>query len=73
MSDRRPGRPREHGDRVSLTIRLDPDLVERLDEEARDREVGRTLLVDRALRYYLDRLVPADQICRTRTPEQETP
>lgn len=73
MSDRRPGRPREHGDRLSITVRLDPDLVARLDEEAHDREVGRTLLVDRALRHYLDRLVPVDELVLTIPdhPEQE--
>ena len=66
-------RPREHGDRIGITVRLDPELVSRLDEEARTREVGRTYLIDRALRHYLAALIPADEICQTLTQKGNTP
>ncbi len=76
MSPDRPrGRPRTHGadSRIGITARLDPELVSRLDEEARDREVGRNYLIDRALRYYLAALIPADEICQTLNPKGNTP
>lgn len=46
-------RPREYDDRVSTTLRLGTDLLERLDAEANRREIGRNRLVVHLLEYAL--------------------
>jgi predicted transcriptional regulator len=49
MPERRPARD----GRVYTTIRLDPDLVRRMDEEAEERAVSRTFLIEKALTTWL--------------------
>lgn len=64
MPDRRPGRPTEFGDRITKAVRIDPELNERLKHEARERGVSVNLLIDKALRDYLDRLLPIEEVLR---------
>lgn len=51
------GAPRIPGsERVATALRLDPQLLDRIDAEARRRMVGRAVLVDFLLRAGLDHL-----------------
>lgn len=53
------GRPVGKGERTrSMTIRIKPELLERLDAAAEDRVVGRNLLLQYALERYLEELPP---------------
>jgi predicted transcriptional regulator len=64
------GRPTVYDEkRVTTNVRFDPDLHRRLHEAANDRDVSVNLLVNRAVADYLDRLLPLDEITRTREPE----
>jgi hypothetical protein len=66
MAERRPGRPQEFGERITKAVRIDPALNDQLKEQARLRGVSVNLLIDAALRMYLDRLVPVDQLLQVR-------
>lgn len=59
-------RPREYGDRVSLTLRLTPELHARMKAAAAERGVAVNLLAERALMDFLDRLIPVDEMEWTR-------
>jgi len=48
------GRQPARDGRVYITLRMDPDLVERLDEEAGVRCVSRTFLVEKAVTDWLE-------------------
>ncbi len=50
-------------DRVNVTLRR--DLHERLRSEATDRVLGLTILLDRAVEDFLDRLIPVDELRQT--------
>lgn len=58
----RPGRPRKRGANgihryVPITVSLDPDLIERLDERAEIEQLeGRSEIIRRACREHLRRL-----------------
>lgn len=49
-----------------LGLRLDADLVERLRQEAEDRDVSVNWLVGKLLAEGLERLIPADEVQWTR-------
>jgi metal-responsive CopG/Arc/MetJ family transcriptional regulator len=51
---RKSGRPKVYGERIIIVVRLDPDLVEELNEEAIDRRVSRNYLIERAIVNFLD-------------------
>lgn len=40
--------------RTYITLRMDPELVERIDEEAAARVVSRTWLIERAVQEWLN-------------------
>jgi len=65
MSERAPGRPQEFTDRITKAVRLDPELNQRLKEEARRRNVSANLLINAAVEDYLNRLIPLDEVLRT--------
>ncbi len=46
-------RPREFDDRVSTTLRIAPELLERLQDEANRREIGRNKLLVALLEWAL--------------------
>ncbi len=46
----------QDGDRLTTSIRLPKAMIERLDEQATSREVGRNWLITRAVERYLDHL-----------------
>lgn len=48
--------PLPNRDRTSVSFSIDKELIARLDTEAEARVVGRNLLVEKALEFYLDRL-----------------
>lgn len=52
--------------RASVTVRLPAELHETLKEAAQDRGVSVTWLVNAAIKDYLERLLPADEIRWTR-------
>jgi predicted HicB family RNase H-like nuclease len=54
--------------RTSTAIRLKPDLHERLVEEAAARDVSINFLVNKACAFFLDRLIPVDEMQWTREP-----
>lgn len=47
-------------DRISTTMRIPADLRDRLDRTAHDRCVGRNLIIERAIRRFLDALDATD-------------
>lgn len=47
-------RPREYGKRVKVTLRIEPDVLERLKELSRKKGVSVNLLLCRIVRRYLD-------------------
>lgn len=61
-------RPRTYPDRDHMTIRLTPELHERLRDAADDRELSVNWMVTRAIEDFLDRLIPADELALTRRP-----
>lgn len=54
--------------RTSTAIRLRPELHAALALAADERDVSMNWLVNRAVAYYLDRLIPADELTLTREP-----
>lgn len=62
----RVGRPREYGTRISTQIRLHPDVYEALRVTAEEREVSMNSLVEKAVAYYIARLIPVDEMIWTR-------
>jgi predicted HicB family RNase H-like nuclease len=67
------GRPRVHTeDRVTTAVRVPKTLHDRVRAAAQERQVGVNLLVVRALEEYLDRLVPVDELVRTRSENEST-
>lgn len=64
-SPRSPGRPAEYAERVTKVVRFEPDLDERLKEAAAVRGVSVNLMITWAVREYLDRLPPVEDILRT--------
>lgn len=52
--------------RPTVSARLDKDLHARLQAAADERVVSVSLLVEKAVEDYLDRLVPLDELLRTR-------
>ena len=61
------GRPRVHDEeRVATAVRVPKTLHDRVRAAAQERQVGVNFLVVRALEEYLDRLVPVDELVRTR-------
>lgn len=59
-------RPREHDKRVTINVRMPPELHARLRAAADDREVGVNLLAVHALEHYLEQLRPVDEVLVTR-------
>lgn len=53
-------------DRHQLTIRLTPDLHDRLRDAAEDRDLSVNWLVTRAIEDFLDRLIPAEDLSLVR-------
>jgi predicted HicB family RNase H-like nuclease len=64
-------RPRVHQEeRVATAVRVPKTLHDRVRAAALERQVGVNLLVVRALEEYLDRLVPVDELVRTRDDQR---
>lgn len=66
------GRPREYEKRITTNIRLPPDLHQRLQDAADEREVSVNLLMIHAAEQFLDRLLPIEQVLGT-SAHQERP
>lgn len=62
------GRPPEFGPRTATAIRLKPELHDRLKAEATARDVSINFLVNKACEFFLDRLIPVDEMKWTREP-----
>jgi predicted transcriptional regulator len=56
--------------RRSITVQLSPAIVERLDAACRERQVGRGVIIDRAIGQFLDRLLPVEDVLAT--PKETT-
>lgn len=54
--------------RTTTAVRFTPEIHTRLADEAEAREVSMNWLVNRAVVFYLDRLLPADEIQWTHEP-----
>jgi predicted HicB family RNase H-like nuclease len=66
------GRPRVHEEeRVATAVRVPKTLHDRARAAAQERQVGVNFLVVRALEEYLDRLVPVDELVRTRDGDRD--
>lgn len=59
-------RPREYPERANTAVRFDKDLHARLVAEATARDLSVNWLVNKAVAYYLDRLIPVDEMKWTR-------
>ena len=59
-------RPKMHGERVNLAIRVTPELHAALHEAAQERGVSSSLLANKAIQQFLDRLIPVEEIQFTR-------
>ena len=53
----------------SISVRFDEDLYDRVLKAAEERDVSANLLVNKAVEYYLERLIPFDQIIWTKPEE----
>jgi predicted HicB family RNase H-like nuclease len=62
------GRPRQYQPRTVSSIRLTPELHERLAAEAAARDVSANSIATKAITHYLDRLIPVDDLPWTREP-----
>jgi len=66
-----PGRPREFdNDRITKALRIPPSLDDRLKHAARERGISVNLLMNNALEDYLRRLVPVDEVLKTRRDDE---
>ena len=54
------------GVKKSISVRFDEDLYDRILKAAEERTVSANLLVNKACEYYLERLLPVDQIVWTK-------
>ena len=66
-------RPRQYDGRTATSIRLTPDTHARLTNAAKERDLSVNWMVQRAVDYYLDRLIPVDQITLVRPSGEPTP
>lgn len=55
-------RPREYPTRTSTAIRFSPETHARLEKAAKERDLSINWLVNRAVEYYLDRLIPVEEL-----------
>jgi hypothetical protein len=53
--------------RVQTSLRLAPDVLDRLQTAADERGIGRNLLIEWLLADGLDRLIPVDELVLTRS------
>ncbi len=60
------GRTCQLNARVTRSIRLSPELFERLQEAAKDRDLSLNFLVTEAIEEFLDKLIPVDELRLTR-------
>lgn len=58
----------ERRDRKHVTIRLSPELAERLTTEARERMMGRNFFIGKLLEEAVDHLIPVEELSLTRDP-----
>lgn len=49
---------------VSTAIKIDRDLLDRLKQEADSRVLGRNLMINMAIKRFLDELIPIDHLTR---------
>lgn len=56
------GRPKQYQSRSSTGIRMSPELHERLRKACEERDVTMNWMTCRAIEYYLDRLIPVEEI-----------
>lgn len=61
-------RPKTHGPRSQLQIRLDPATIDRLQAEAKARMVSTNWLAARLIGEGLDRLIPVGELSLARDP-----
>jgi predicted HicB family RNase H-like nuclease len=63
-------RPDRHK-RTATAVRFDPDVHQRLTAAAEERDLSMNWLVNRAVREFLEHLIPDDELMLTRTGEDE--
>lgn len=54
--------------RTTTAVRFRPELHDRLVIEAEARDTSMNWLVNKAVEYFLDRLIPPDEVVLTREP-----
>lgn len=67
----KPTDTRKGSDTARRHIRISAETLDRLEAAAEERMVGREYLVDRALREYLDALIPIEDVTLTRGVDAE--
>jgi predicted transcriptional regulator len=60
------GKPKEHPERASFTIRIPKELHDRFLEACRERDLSMSWMGTKAIEQFLDRLIPVDEIKWTR-------
>ena len=59
-------RRKENDTRLYCSVRLEPELHAKATAAAEERVISMNLLITRALKYYLERLIPVDEVKWTR-------
>jgi len=57
-------------DRVSTTVRLDAQMLQRVDAAAEERGVGRNWLIEHFIADGMERLIPVEELRLTRKSER---
>jgi predicted HicB family RNase H-like nuclease len=60
------GRPRGHDSRISIGLRIEPELHEAVKAAAEERDVSVNWLINKAIEDLLSRLLPVEEIRWTR-------
>ena len=62
-----PGRPRQFDEeRITKALRIPTSLDEQVKQAALERGISVNVLINNALEDYLERLVPVEELLRTR-------
>jgi len=62
------GRPREYAERHQKNVRLPVEMNDRLRAVAAEREVSANSIINHAVKDFLDRLIPLNELTLTRNP-----
>lgn len=56
---------------ISTSVKIDEEILDALNREADDRVIGRNLLINMALKRFLDNLIPIEQATKEKEADNE--